>query len=292
MIEPGISLEFEGIFPTTKEERCQKSELLALIDEIQVRREHLGESKIVRLDDFKAQLLTLANAYRTWLMRREEEEEFQAQFSKIVLAAQVLKTALGRLDSRSRKRLGKAQVDLFHHADGADKEELSRLEDLHRVGYEPRTGWHFDEDIDSVEVAAASLAGKNKRGRPSGTLEQQVAQEFVVLCHQHSWSPIRVSNSGSIRNTGVVLSDPVRCLATVFQIAGLPKPVSSSKALSALNVVRKGFSYATDPVCADHGRMIYDDEFCDFYRVDFLNMVLDSDMAMMAMPRFGPGTKT
>lgn len=253
--------EMKGIFPRSREQ----DHLEAVIDEIQKKRG--GKHEIKDIARFKSRLLTLANIYRTMRQKQEELESARKRFAEISHLASALNAALSLLTDVERKQLIAAQGSLLCDFDGLDEYEYLKRDDLFGSGYELRDSFWAIEDLKFLSDGAQSLSKKKERGRQSDRVERHVAQQFVVLCHEHGWSSIGVANSGVENKSSAFQSDAVRCLSAVLLAGGCRE---QSKALTTLKAIRKhGFVHFRGSTYIDSfGREVLDEEFGTFYYVD------------------------
>lgn len=101
-------------------------------------------------------------------------------------------------------------------------------------------------EMDDLSRAAAALQ-ERKKGAPTDFAVHSIAKSFVIMCIDHDWLPISVSNSAE--------AAPTRhqaCLAMLLDAAGLFSKIdradarsnhASTKARSALRMLRDGFEY-------------------------------------------------
>lgn len=92
-----------------------------------------------------------------------------------------------------------------------------------------------------LDLAATELSRRARMGRAEMEAEHWAAREFVRICHASGWGPLRMSNSANEVNGAMraKLPDVVRCLAAVFEMAGVAAPLAESRAMTTLRKLRK-----------------------------------------------------
>ncbi len=273
--------EVKGIYPRTREQdRLQK-----VVDEIQQRRKDRGQPEIRDAHEFTSQLLTLANSYKALRQEHEESEAARKRFSEIGKLTEKLKSELSGLSELERKQLWNAQGRLFCNFDDLDEAACAHRYNLDLIGYELRNFGYATEDFTWL-AAAKSLSKARARARPRDSIEKRIAQEFVVLCHQHGWSPIGVSRSGTEHDGASPRpSDSVLLFAAVLEAGGCRY---ESKAVTALESLRDKFEYVVGPTWEEHGMKVYDGEECIVYEVNLRAMRCESSYSIGSLPRFAP----
>lgn len=274
------SVDVPGIYPRTREQK----ELEKAVAEIQSRRKVSGRQEIRDVAEFTAQLLVLANTYRTLRQGREEAEVARKRYSDIGKLAEKLLSAMNSMSVFERERLCDAQLRLFHNFTDLNEDALTDRDDLFRSGYKSRNFWHATEDLAWLAAGAKSLCKSRPRSRPQDSIEKRIAKLFVVLCHQHGWSHIGVSRWGTESKGVLRPTDSVLCFAAVLEAGGCRY---ESKAATALESLRDEFEYVVGPTWVKNGVITYDSEECEIYIVNLRKMVRKPS-GLDLLPRFAP----
>ncbi|WP_152551169.1 hypothetical protein [Bordetella bronchiseptica] len=222
-------------------------EPLAQVVELQMPRH--GEHDVAaqrNREVFCQSLEALADEYACQRRRVDQARETETRYRALSSAAKKLWLAMDILSEEELGALESAQEGAFlahlGKLDAADVYDLHSEYDVCEEPFKPRPVSKMKEwrDLCWLEQAANSLIVPRERGRPKSVAEQWAAERFVILCHRHKWSPVRLSNSGSERQggTSAVPSPAVVCLAAVFRAARVDVGREIVLATSALKTLR------------------------------------------------------
>ena len=211
--------------------------------------QHDGDADSSRRQAFTAAASDLAERYMRLRLQAQDAENRRKRFEAIAQAAQQLRFAMEGLNLSDLRVLESAQrATRQAYVDDLDDHQGYDLDKQHELFDEPwgprlasrMLQW---QDLRWLERAAKSLGAPRKRGRPENTAERWAARQFVVLCHQHGWTPVRVAHSGSEKLQGDPKpSDAVICLAAILVAGGENEVRARSTAMSALKLLRDKFT--------------------------------------------------
>lgn len=218
--------------------------------------QHDGDADSSRRQAFTAAASDLAERYMQLRLQAQDAENRRRRFEAVAQAAQQLRFAMDSLSQSEAQALEREQRTT-HQAcvvglDGHERYELDQAHLLSGEPWGPRGAQRMLQwqDLRWLEQGAKSLGAPRKRGRPENTAERWTARQFVVLCHQHGWTPVRVAHSGSeTQHADPHTSGPVVCLAAVFAAGGENEVRAKSAALSALKSLRSRFTHLEWPDC-------------------------------------------
>ncbi|MBE3027378.1 hypothetical protein [Janthinobacterium sp. GW458P] len=243
------------------------------VETVRESRRNRGESVILGAQVFIGKLLDLRRLYAA---QRDRECKIDAARDRIVHI----------------RKLSVALLDAIH---GLDDFESSVL-------FESRASSDVVECTRWLAGAATSLSGGHSIGRKGDVVVRNLASEFVIMCIEHDWLPIRVANSAV---TEAATSDHCRCLTMVLEACGLLDQVACSKdradllrtkASSALRSLRKGFDYVA---AQSEAQREFGESFlykAQFDGKTFISVVdesvfdtwLDDDIDIDSLPNFIP----
>ena len=228
-------------------------------------------------------------------LQAQDAENRRKRFEAIAQAAQQLRFAMEGLSQSEVQALEREQrtthqacvVDL----DGRERYELDQAHQLSGEPWGPRGAQRMLQwqDLRWLEQGAKSLGAPRKRGRPENTAERWTARQFVVLCHQHGWTPVRVAHSGSeTQHADPHTSGPVMCLAAVFCAGGENEVRAKSAALSALKSLRNHFTHLEWPDCPPDAPL-HDAMEPTEYTASLNELIADRRNGIGVLPDFRPG---
>lgn len=211
--------------------------------EIFMRRTRQGKPVFSDPGAFSEQLHALAQKYvdrRAIMLDKNSRKRFLA----VAKAAGQLQEALRDLRADELERLGSEQdvciKEYYRALAFNDDLDDSLVPDAYDDTLYPRHANRllWSNNLIWLRAGAEQLSGAKRKGRPSNSLEFQIAREFVALCIQEDW-PLTVSSTVSDRkdpnNTSrSAESDSIRCLAAVFAKAGISPVVGLQCAKTAL----------------------------------------------------------
>ena len=115
------------------------------------------------------------------------------------------------------------------------------------------------------------------------------ARQFVVLCHKHGWTPVRVAHSGSeTQHADPQTSGAVMCLAAIFVAGGENEVRAKSAALSALKSLRSRFTYLEWPDCLPDDPL-HDTMEPTEYTASLKELISDRHNGIGVLSEFHPG---
>jgi hypothetical protein len=245
---------------------------------------------------FRQSLEALADEYACQRRRVDQASETHARYRAISSAAKKLRLAMDRVSEEELGSLGSAQKRAFlahvEKLSDADRDELHSYYDVCDEPFRPRQVSEMKEwrDLYWIEQAANFLIVPRERGRPKSVAEQWAAERFVILCHRHKWSPVKLSNSGSERqgSANAVPSPAVVCLAAVFRAGGGAVGREIVQATSALKALRDS------PLRTVEWPQLGDPEIefgSEFYKVSLQNVEFSWSGGVGALPNFVPKGK-
>lgn len=273
-------------------------EPLARVVELQMPR--LGEHDDVAIQRNRAvfcqSLEALADEYACQRRRVDQESETRARYRAISHAAKKLRFAMDMLSEEELDSFGSTQKSAFlahvEKLNDADRYDLHSYYDGCDEPFSPRAVSKMKEwrDLYWIEQAANFLIAPRERGRPKSVAEHWAAERFVILCHRHKWSPVKLSNSGSERqgSANAVPSPAVVCLAAVFRAGGGAVGREIVQATSALKALRDSPLRTVEwPQSGDP-----EIEFgAEFYKVSLQNVEFSWPGVVGALPNFVPKGK-
>ncbi len=218
--------------------------------------QHDSGADAARRQAFTAAASDLAQRYMRLRLQAQGAENRRKRFEALAQAAQQLRFAMEGLNlselhvlESAQRATHQAYVDDLGDPQGYNLDKQHELFDEH-WGPRPASRMLQWQDLRWLEQAAKSLGAPRRRGRPENTAERWAARQFVVLCHQHGWTPVRVAHSGSeTQHADPHTSGPVVCLAAVFAAGGENEVRAKSAALSALKSLRSRFTHLEWPDC-------------------------------------------
>lgn len=247
----------------------------------------------VRHRAFTEAALTLVGKYAKLRQQACEAESRRKHYEAIARAAQQLRFALEGLSESELTTLA-AEQRVAHQAYVSKLEEHQEYDlgiDHERCNepYGPRPASRMLQWQDPLwlEQGAKQLCAPRRRGRPENVAERWAARQFVVLCHQHGWTPVRVAHSGSeSQQADPQLSGAVMCLAAILVAGGENEVRAKSAALSALKPLRNKFTHVEWP------EDLLDDSYLDpapnEYTVSLKTLTADRQRGIGALPDFTP----
>jgi len=211
--------------------------------------QHDGDADLARRQAFTAAASDLAQRYMRLRLQAQDAENRRKRFEAIAQAAQQLRFAMEGLNlselhvlESAQRATHQAYVDDLGDPQGYNLDKQHELFD-EPWGPRPASRMLQWQDLRWLEQAAKSLGAPRRRGRPENTAERWAARQFVVLCHQHGWTPVRVAHSGSEKLQGDPKpSDAVICLAAILVAGGENEVRARSTAMSALKLLRDKFT--------------------------------------------------
>ena len=257
--------------------------------------QHDGDADSARRKAFTAAAFDLAQRYMQLRLQAQDAENRRRRFEAVAQAAQQLRFAMEGLSQSEVEALEREQRTT-HQAcvvglDGHERYELDQAHLLSGESWGPRGAQRMLQwqDLRWLEQGAKSLGAPRKRGRPENTAERWTSRQFVVLCHQHGWTPVRVAHSGSeTQHADPHTSGPVLCLAAVFCAGGENEVRSKSAALSALKSLRNHFTHLEWPDCPPDAPLHYAMEPTE-YTASLKELIADRRNGIGVLPDFRPG---
>lgn len=223
-------------------------------------------------------------------------QQRQVDRTAISHAAKKLRFAMDMLSEEELDSFGSTQKSAFlahvEKLNDADRYDLHSYYDGCDEPFSPRAVSKMKEwrDLYWIEQAANFLIAPRERGRPKSVAEHWAAERFVILCHRHKWSPVKLSNSGSERqgSANAVPSPAVVCLAAVFRAGGGAVGREIVQATSALKALRDSPLRTVEwPQSGDP-----EIEFgAEFYKVSLQNVEFSWPGVVGALPNFVPKGK-
>lgn len=242
---------------TVKSSASKQSQLMKVLEATQKARSEKQLPIFRDLDSFGQALQDLSASFKAdYAAHQKQASDASARrkrFKAVTSAAKALQLALSELSQDDLRALECEQSTAFSEHFNAQFEDGSEspyyLEDLYDAWSEPygaRSAKRMQlfQDLLWMSAGATALIKPRKQGRQENSSVHVAAQKFVVLCHEHSWTPLTVSHSGTERSDGqLVPSDALTCLAAVFESAGVPTSLSESYARTSLRRLRKEFIF-------------------------------------------------
>lgn len=257
--------------------------------------QHDGDADLARRQAFTAAASDLAQRYMRLRLHAQNAENRRKRFEAIAQAAQQLRFAMEGLNLSELHVLESAQR-AAHQAsigdlDGHERYDIDQAHELSGEPWGPRDAKRMLQwqDLRWLEQGAKRLSVPRKRGRPENTAERWAARQFVVLCHKHGWTPVRVAHSGSeTRHAEPQASGAMMCLAAVFVAGGENEVRAKSSAMSALKSLRSRFTHLEWPDC------LPDDPLHDAmepteYTASLKELISDRRNGIDVLPDFRPG---
>lgn len=257
--------------------------------------QHDSGADSARRQAFTAAVSDLAQRYMRLRLQVQDAENRRKRFEAIAQAAQQLRFVMEGLNL-SELHVLESEQRAAHKAfigdlDGHERYDIDQAHELSGEPWGPRDAkrmlrW---QDLRWLEQGAKSLGAPRRRGRPENTAERWAARQFVVLCHKHGWTPVRVAHSGSeTQHADPHPSGPVMCLAAVFAAGGENEVRAKSAALSALKSLRGRFTHLEWPDC------LTDDPLHDVmepteYTASLKELISDRRNGIGVLPDFHPG---
>lgn len=257
--------------------------------------QHDSDADSVRRQAFTAAASDLAQRYMQLRLQAQDAENRRRRFEAIAQAAQQLRFAMEGLHESELKALEdkqRAAHQVFvDDLDGHERYDIDQAHELYGEPWGPRTAERMLQwqDLRWLEQAAKSLGAPRRRGRPKNTAERWAARQFVVLCHKHGWTPVRVAHSGSeTQHADPHPSGPVMCLAAVFAAGGENEVRAKSAALSALKSLRGRFTHLEWPDCLPDD-LLHDAMEPTEYTASLKELISDRRNGIGVLPDFHPG---
>ena len=256
---------------------------------------HDGEADSARRQAFTAAASDLAQRYMQLRHQAQDAENRRKRFEAIAQAAQQLRFAMEGLNL-SELHVLESEQRAAHQASIGDLDDHERydIDQAHELSGEPwgprdakrMLRW---QDLRWLEQAAKSLGAPRRRGRPENTAERWAARQFVVLCHKHGWTPVRVAHSGSeTQHADPHTSGPVMCLAAVFAAGGENEVRAKSAAMSVLKSLRNRFTHLEWPDCLPDDPL-HDSMEPTEYTASLKELISDRRNGIGVLPDFRPG---
>jgi len=237
---------------------------------------------------------SLAQRYASLRQQARDVESRRKRYETIALAAQQLRFAMEGLSQGEQGSL-EAEQRAAHQAYVAELEERQEYDlgirhERSDEPYGPRLASRMLEwqDLRWLEQGAKRLCAPRRRGRPENVAERWAARQFVVLCHKHGWTPVRVAHSGSeTQQADPQPSDAVMCLAAILVAGGENEVRAKSAAMSALKLLRNRFTHLEWPECSP------EDPYRDYvepneYTVSLKELIADQYNGIGDLPDFTP----
>ncbi|WP_158702880.1 hypothetical protein [Melaminivora suipulveris] len=255
--------------------------------------QHDGDADSSRRQAFTAAASDLAQRYMRLRLQAQDAENRRKRFEAIAQAAQQLRFAMGGLSlselhvlESAQRATHQAYVDDLGDPQGYN---LDKQHELFDEPWGPRLASRMLQwqDLRWLEQATKSLGAPRRRGRPENTAERWAARQFVVLCHQHGWTPVRVAHSGSEK----LQADPqpsgaVMCLAAILVAGGENEVRAKSTAMSALKLLRDKFTLLEWP--EESFDYPYLDPEPNEYTVSLKELITDRRHGVGSLPDFTP----
>ena len=256
---------------------------------------HVSDADLARRRAFTTAAMDLAQRYVQLRHQARDAENRRRRFEAIALAAQQLRFAMEGLHESELKALEDKQRAAHQvFVDDLDSHERYDVDQAHELSGEPwgprgATRMLQWQDLRWLEQGAKRMSAPRKRGRPENTAERWAARQFVVLCHKHGWTPVRVAHSGSeTQHADPHTSGPVVCLAAVFAAGGENEVRAKSAALSALKSLRSRFTYLEWPDCLPDDPL-HDTMEPTEYTASLKELISDRHHGVGELPDFHPG---
>ncbi|HQU79686.1 MAG TPA: hypothetical protein PLU47_09475 [Azonexus sp.] len=255
--------------------------------------QHDGDADSSRRQAFTAAASDLAERYMRLRLQAQDAENRRRRFEAVAQAAQQLRFAMEGLNLSDLRVLESAQrATRQAYVDDLDDHQGYDLDKQHELfdepwGPRPASRMLQWQDLRWLEQAAKSLGAPRRRGRPENTAERWAARQFVVLCHQHGWTPVRVAHSGSEKQQGDPRpSDAVMCLAAILVAGGENEVRAKSTAMSALKLLRDKFTLLEWPE-ESFDRPCTDPEPTE-YTASLKELITDRRHGVGSLPDFTP----
>lgn len=190
---------------------------------------------------FCEQMIELAKEYQWQQRKHAERDDARVKFASLSNLAGKFCASLAALEPATIKILDgglKAHYACNGASDVGASGEESRSNDWPQG---PERVAQFADALAGLEMAAADLSRRARLGRAEMDAEHWAAREFVRICHASGWAPLKMSNSGrEVKGaTRSKLPEVVRCLAAVFEMAGIEGRQAESRAMTTLRKLRK-----------------------------------------------------
>lgn len=246
-----------------------------------------------RRRSFTEAIVALAKRYASLRQQAQDAESSRKRYEAIALAVQQLRFAMEGFSQSELSKL-EAEQSAAHQAyvGELDEYQTCNLGTRHEQSDEPfgpRPAGRILEwqDLRWLEQGAKRLCAPRRRGRPENVAERWVARQFVVLCHKHGWTPVRVAHSGSeTQQADPQPSDAVICLAAILVAGGEHEVRAKSTALSALKPLRDKYPHLEWPEDSfDHP---YLDPEPNEYTVSLKELTADHHHGIGQLPDFTP----
>lgn len=258
-------------------------------------RPHDSDTESARRQAFTAAAFDLAQRYMRLRHQARDAENRRKRFEAIAQAAQQLRFAMEGLSQSEVQALEREQrtthqacvVDL----DGHERYEIDQAHQLSGEPWGPRGAQRMLQwqDLRWLEQGAKTLCAPRRRGRPENTAERWAARQFVVLCHQHGWTPVRVAHSGSeTQHSDPQSSGAAMCLAAIFIAGGENEVRAKSAALSTLKSLRNRFTHLEWPDC-NPDDPLHDAMEPTEHTVSLKELISDRRNGIGVLPDFHPG---
>lgn len=219
-------------------EAQQKFAQIAVETQIRLRRRGLAVFR--DRGRFCQYMFGLAKEYQYRQLRQSEQDDARAKFARISARSQQLAALLAELSPKEIRMLDEQMTLQWTHAGVSEKEDR---EDRLCSG-----DWPFQvlpltiqtDSLGELEQASAKLSRASPSGRAKLHADHWAAREFVRICHATGWSPIRMASNGNEvkHKEEPQLPDAVRCLAAVFEMAGVAESLARSRAMTVLRALR------------------------------------------------------
>lgn len=256
---------------------------------------HVSDADLARRRAFTTAAMDLAQRYVQLRHQARDAENRRRRFEAIALAAQQLRFAMEGLHESELKALEDKQRAAHQvFVDDLDSHERYDVDQAHELSGEPwgprgATRMLQWQDLRWLEQGAKRMSAPRKRGRPENTAERWAARQFVVLCHKHGWTPVRVAHSGSeTQHADPQTSGAVMCLAAIFVAGGENEVRAKSAALSALKSLRSRFTYLEWPDCLPDDPL-HDTMEPTEYTASLKELISDRHNGIGVLPEFHPG---
>lgn len=255
--------------------------------------QHDSDADSSRRQAFTAAASDLVERYMQLRLQAQDAENRRRRFEAVAQAAQQLRFAMEGLSQSDLHILDSAQrATRQAYVDELDDHQGYNLDKQHEIfaepwGPRPASRMLQWQDLRWLERAAKSLGAPRRRGRPENTAERWAARQFVVLCHRHGWTPVRVAHSGSEKQQ----ADPqpsgaVMCLAAILVAGGENEVRAKSTAMSTLKLLRDKFTLLEWPEESFDYPCL--DPEPNEYTVSLKEMITDRRYGVGSLPDFKP----
>lgn len=219
-------------------EAQQKFAQIAVETQIRLRRKGLAVFR--DRGRFCQYMFELARGYQYRLQQQSERGGARAKFVSISDRARQLAVALSGFTPSELNMLDKQMAWQWANAGMSEQEDREARCSTGDWPFRPPPLLMLQDSIAELGKASAKLTRASRSGRAKLHAEHWAACEFVRICHATGWSPIRMANgSNEVKHKAEPnLPDAVRCLAAVFEMAGVAESLAKSRAMTVLRALR------------------------------------------------------